>query len=82
MRACTWASLLLGGLSGALVTAKESQYDVLPPAIPPPFDGRIGTRANESKASWPKFMAPPEGAPNILLILIDDAGMVTLYLQT
>lgn len=79
MRACTWASLLLGGLSVALVSAKDSQYDVLPPAIPPAFEGRIGTRTNESKASWPKAMAPPEGAPNILIILIDDAGMAIVH---
>ena len=52
----------------------ENKYDVLPPAVPPKFPGKIGLRTNESVAAFPDPMAPPEGAPNILLILIDDAG--------
>lgn len=31
-------------------------------------------RKNESTPFWPKAMAAPEGAPNVLMILIDDAG--------
>lgn len=31
-------------------------------------------RKNESTPFWPKAMAAPEGAPNVLMILIDDSG--------
>lgn len=33
-----------------------------------------GMRTNESTPFWPKEMKAPEGAPNVLMILIDDAG--------
>ena len=48
---------------------------VLP--IPDPnFGGTIGRTIDASVADWTINMAPspPEGAPNVLLVLIDDAG--------
>lgn len=32
-------------------------------------------RTNESTPFWPKEMRAPEGAPNVLMIIIDDAGL-------
>ena len=45
----------------------------LPPADPP-FGGVIKEKATESKAWWPPRVVPPQGAPNIVLIMTDDAG--------
>jgi hypothetical protein len=58
----------------ALVCASALEIDVLPEPEYPPFHGEIRMRANESTPEWPSFPTPPEGAPNVLLILIDDAG--------
>ncbi len=44
------------------------------PAPAPPFGGVIKDDALQSKAWWPPRVVPPEGAPNILLIMTDDAG--------
>ena len=38
------------------------------------FEGKIGKTYKDSTAAWPKLPAPPEGAPNVLLILLDDVG--------
>jgi arylsulfatase A-like enzyme len=44
------------------------------PAPPPPFQGKIGLNAMQSKPAWPARIVPPKGAPNILLIMTDDVG--------
>jgi arylsulfatase A-like enzyme len=43
-----------------------------PPAIP--FGGEINLNATQSKPWWPPRVAPPKGAPNVLLIMTDDVG--------
>jgi arylsulfatase A-like enzyme len=45
----------------------------LPPE-PPKFAGVITTDAKDSKPAWPPKVVPPKGAPNVLLIMTDDAG--------
>jgi arylsulfatase len=45
----------------------------LPPPDPP-FGGVIKDLAVESTPWWPPRVVPPKGAPNVLLILVDDAG--------
>ena len=45
--------------------------------LPPPdpkFGGVIKEKASESKPWWPPRVVPPKGAPNVLLIMTDDAG--------
>ena len=45
--------------------------------LPPPepkFGGVIKDDALQSKPWWPPRVVPPKGAPNILLIMTDDAG--------
>ena len=44
------------------------------PPVPPNFGGEIKQTAAESKPWWPPRVVPPKGAPNVLLILLDDAG--------
>jgi arylsulfatase len=45
----------------------------LPPP-PVPFGGKIGDTSAQSKPYWPPRVTPPQGAPNVLLIMTDDAG--------
>lgn len=40
----------------------------------PPFGGVIGETYKESKSEWPKLPTPPKGAPNVVVILLDDVG--------
>jgi arylsulfatase len=58
------------GAPNATTTVEGSQ---LPP-IPPQFGGVIKERGSESTPWWPPRVVPPEGAPNVLLILTDDQG--------
>lgn len=46
---------------------------VLPP-LPPKFGGVVKETYAESKPWWPPTIVPPKGAPNILLVMLDDAG--------
>lgn len=47
--------------------------DILPPDEPP-FAGVIGTNYRESTPAWPVPRQPGTGAPNILVVLLDDLG--------
>ena len=38
------------------------------------FPGHVGTTLVDSQAAWPVAPRAPEGAPNVLLIITDDAG--------
>ncbi|MBR0672416.1 arylsulfatase [Neoroseomonas soli] len=44
------------------------------PAPTPPFTGVIMPNAGDSQTAWPPQVMPPEGAPNVLVILTDDVG--------
>jgi len=58
------------GSPGATTTLDGKQ---LPPPDPK-FGGEIKEKAPESKAWWAPRVVPPKGAPNVLLIMTDDAG--------
>lgn len=60
-------------LSAAPASAQEADGSILP--IPPaPFKGTIGKTFEDSKQDYPQPVQPPAGAPNVVLILIDDLG--------
>ncbi len=44
------------------------------PVPPSPFKGTINLRAKESISDFPQPVQAPQGAPNILLVLLDDVG--------
>ena len=44
------------------------------PAPPQKFGGVIKDTAAQSKPYWPPRVVPPKGAPNVLVIMTDDAG--------
>src|SRR5262245_16145047 len=86
----TAAALSAGALLGWLTATGGLPADLhaqdQPAAKPPvggspvlpvpdsPFGGVVGRKANESKPDFPKDVAAPEGAPNVLLIMTDDTG--------
>ena len=58
------------GAPSATVTLDGKQI----PPPPMPFGGVIKETAKDSKPWWPPRVAPPKGAPNVLLIMTDDQG--------
>jgi arylsulfatase A-like enzyme len=42
------------------------------------FGGRIGRTWRESEPWWPPDPAPPPGAPNVVLVVLDDVGYAQL----
>ena len=58
------------GSPGATTTIPNTQ---LPPPDPK-FGGTIKDGALQSKPWWAPRVVPPKGAPNVLLIITDDAG--------
>jgi arylsulfatase len=61
------------GTPGAPNATTTIDGHVLPPP-PQQFGGQIELNASQSKPFWPMRVAPPKGAPNVLLILTDDVG--------
>ncbi|HET6809921.1 MAG TPA: arylsulfatase [Acidimicrobiales bacterium] len=43
-----------------------------------PFGGRIGRDWRESEPWWPPEPTPPAGAPNVVLMVLDDVGFAQL----
>jgi arylsulfatase A-like enzyme len=76
------AAALAGGPATAQQTAgvpgSPSATTTIPGnQLPPPdpeFGGVIKDDALQSKYWWPPRVVPPKGAPNVLLIITDDAG--------
>src|SRR5215471_18999328 len=57
--------------SPSATTTIDGRY--LPPPAQP-FQGRIELNASQSRPAWPARVVPPKGAPNVLVVLLDDAG--------
>lgn len=76
------SAILLRALSSiALICVPASAMAAEPaidrtvlPIAPPPFKGTIGADFTTSKQDYPQPVRAPEGAPNIVLILLDDVG--------
>jgi arylsulfatase len=64
-----------GGAVAALETAAEA---VTPAPLKQQFGGVIGNTISESVADWQEQRRAPEGAPNILLVMLDDVGFAQL----
>jgi arylsulfatase A-like enzyme len=83
-------ALAVGVLAGLVVSAQPPAQPPAPPPgspaatttidgkqLPPPppkFGGKIADTAAKSVPYWPPRVVPPKGAPNVLLIMTDDAG--------
>ena len=64
----TRRSFMLSSLATAVVLAASAN------AQEPIYQGTIGRTLAESKEWWPEPVKAPEGAPNVIWILIDDVG--------
>ena len=51
---------------------------VVPAPTPPPFDGVIRPTVDQSTAQWPAQPRAPQGAPNVLFVMLDDFGFAQL----
>lgn len=61
-------------LFGAVRTMAQAPDRTVLPIAPPPFSGTIGTTYKDSVASPVRPVRAPEGAPNVLVVLLDDEG--------
>ena len=59
--------------AGPLFSSGVSAQEVLP-TPPAPFRGQIGLSVKDSKSDFPQPVHAPNGAPNIMLVLLDDVG--------
>jgi len=66
------AQQITGTLGSPSATVTPYGQVLPPPAMP--FGGEINLNASQSKPWWPPRVAPPKGAPSILLIMTDDVG--------
>jgi arylsulfatase A-like enzyme len=64
---------IISGVSGSPDAKATINGKQLPPPAPP-FGGVIKDNAMESTEWWPPTVVAPKKAPNILLIMTDDAG--------
>jgi len=69
----TISALALRGGSRAQNTQEPSAETVLPPPEEP-FEGKIGETYKDSTMDKMKPVEAPSGAPNVLIILLDDVG--------
>jgi arylsulfatase A-like enzyme len=67
----TWTLLTLG--CSVQKNLRQSDSEVLPKPDPQ-FQGVISTNPAKSIPEWPKEVEVKKGAPNVVLILIDDVG--------
>src|SRR5262245_58763072 len=51
----------------------RESFDILPHPGPS-FHGRIGSTYEDSEPDVIQLATPPQGAPNVLLVLLDDVG--------
>jgi len=63
----------VSGTPGSADSTATIPGDQLPPPAPA-FGGKIERNALQSTPWWPPRVVPPNGAPNVLLIMTDDQG--------
>src|SRR5262245_66081247 len=69
MRLITCCTALLSCLIGSLAAGQETL-----PQPDPAFKGKIGETYKDSTPDYPQPLKAPKGAPNVLLVLLDDVG--------
>lgn len=68
----THGSWLIGAAGALCAHLALAQTTLSAPE--PPFNGKIGFSAKDSVPDWPQAVTAPAGAPNIIVILLDDVG--------
>ena len=72
----SFAQQVTGTLGSPSATTTVSNKQLPPPD--PKFGGVIKNDALQSKPWWAPRVVPPKGAPNVLLVLLDDAGFAAM----
>ena len=62
------------GLAAGLLLASTIAPGHCAAGEPPEFKGKIAREYENSKEWWPPEVRPPEGAPNVIIFLLDDVG--------
>jgi len=68
-----WAAVGSVLAAGTLFSGGTSAQEVLPAPVAP-FKGEIGLSTKDSKPDFPQPVRAPKGAPNVVLVLLDDVG--------
>jgi Sulfatase len=63
----------VGLLASLLMTTSVLAQEVLPKPLKP-FKGVIALEPKDAKPAFPAQPTAPKGAPNVLLVLLDDVG--------
>ena len=74
MKTGTATKLIVGLTLLCLSLAGNLAAQEVLPRPEPPFKGQIGLSARDSKSYFPHPVQAPQGAPNIVLVLLDDVG--------
>jgi hypothetical protein len=69
----TAKAALMSALGWSVIKQPAQAQDVLP-APTPPFKGNIGRTYKDSKPEQIPIITAPNGAPNVLILLMDDCG--------
>jgi len=76
-QAVSAAASSLGGIINGTLGSPSATINIDGKMLPPepmPFGGVINETLSGSKSWWPPRVVPPQGAPNVLLIMTDDQG--------
>ena len=71
------AATSLGGIVRGTLGSPSATINIDGKMLPPnplPFGGVLNESVATSKVWWPPRVVPPDGAPNVLLIMTDDQG--------
>src|SRR5688572_21139561 len=77
MRHMIRRSAIISKVLVALVSTAAGQLSWAEDAlrqVDPSFAGKISFSVKDSVPAWPTPVAAPKGAPNVLVILLDDVG--------
>ncbi|MEX8518324.1 MAG: arylsulfatase [Leptothrix sp. (in: b-proteobacteria)] len=69
----SWAAALCLLVIGLPARAADRAATTLP-RPPEPFAGKIAPSNAQSTPAWPKQAQAPKGAPNVVVVLLDDVG--------
>lgn len=68
------AGVGLGALAAASALAQDASQRMSLPIAPAPFAGVSGRTLDTSRPAWSAPVSAPAGAPNVIVVLLDDAG--------
>ncbi|MFN9055471.1 MAG: arylsulfatase [Cyanobacteriota bacterium] len=73
-RRAAWVAVFLLAKAGIAAAAPLPVDRTVLPIPTPPFEGTIGFTSKESTPAFPQPVTAPAGAPNVVLVLLDDVG--------